>query len=357
MLEMLGGANMQSHGYKYMALLLLIIFMMLGTNVYAQNSYYYTCAYLNDNWDTNIKVSKVDLTIPAIIDSTELHLPGEIAFKTPFGANSGNLRFIVAANNGEAAKNSHFLDHIECNYAILDSNLNQIVTSQLQDISLLSRSGDFINQELTIDYTLEENNSFISMKGGLALERLSRLNILNSRENIIRESEYPVIGRFKYFNKLSDNNNHIFWNLIENGIYIINCDLNSRRLIDSLYLGNNMDYSYIFALSSNDSLIYFFHLNSNVLGGPESDRKLSIDPSYLLILHANPFSLIDSISISNPSLDYGYTYAEVGNCDNVGPYLVYYFFHGEDYRYFSPAMLLIFDTRTNEATWLRVGWR
>jgi hypothetical protein len=58
-----------------------------------------------------------------------------------------------------------------------------------------------------------------------------------------------------------------------------------------------------------------------------------------------------------PNIEGGYIINEIGECDNIGPYMVYYYFAQEDYRYFSPAMLFIFDTRTNEATWLRVGWR
>jgi hypothetical protein len=347
---------MQSHGYKYMALLLSIISMMLGTNVYAQNSYYYTCAYLNDNWDTDIKVSKVDLTIPAIIDSTELHLPGEIVFKTPVRSISGD-KYIYAADNGEASKNSRFLNPIVCNYCILDSNLNILISSQIQDVSLFSRSGGVIESGLIIDYVLKRNNLFMPMKGRLTLDRTNQFRIVDSHENHDSDSGYPNIGGFRYFNKISENNNRLYWNLNERGMYLLRLDMDRGTLIDSLYFGRNMDYSCLFALSPNDSLVYSFHINSNVVRGPTSEQKQSIDPSYLLRLRANSLTLIDSIPVHYPSLDYGYTYAEIGICDWVGPYLVYYFFHGEDYRYFSPAMLFIFDTRTNEATWLRVGWR
>jgi len=37
--------------------------------------------------------------------------------------------------------------------------------------------------------------------------------------------------------------------------------------------------------------------------------------------------------------------------------IYYYYFWQDGYEGFDPAYLLIFDTRTNEASWLRVGWR
>jgi hypothetical protein len=46
-----------------------------------------------------------------------------------------------------------------------------------------------------------------------------------------------------------------------------------------------------------------------------------------------------------------------GPAELVGPYIVYYFGESNDLGQLYPAMLFIFDTRTNEATWLRVGWR
>ena len=195
------------------------------------------------------------------------------------------------------------------------------------------------------------------MEGKIVLNPDHHLSIADSRENRFRDDEHPIISGFRFFNRMRNGNNRIYWNLIDRGMYLLNIDVTNRILIDSLNVGNDMDYSYLFALSSDDSLIYFFHINSNILGGPEEQQKKSIGPSYLLGFRASSLILVDSIPIIYPSLDYGYSFAEIGNCDWVGPYLVYYFFHGEDYRYFSPAMLFIFDTRTNEATWLRVGWR
>jgi len=66
---------------------------------------------------------------------------------------------------------------------------------------------------------------------------------------------------------------------------------------------------------------------------------------------------MESLAIQYPNSDSGYIGSGYGPCERIGPYFIYYFFDGEDYRYFSPAMLFIFDTRTNQATWLRVGWR
>jgi hypothetical protein len=195
------------------------------------------------------------------------------------------------------------------------------------------------------------------MKGRLGLDRARRLNIAEGQEYHFIDAEYPSIGGFRFFKRIRQSNDRLYWVVANSGVYLLILDLNQRSLIDSLNIGNNMDYSYLFAISSDDSLIYSFHVNSNVVGGPEDQQKLIIDPSFLMKYNSSTLHPVDSIAIQYPSLDSGYTFAELGLCDWVGPNLVYYFFLGEDYCYFSPAMLFIFDTRTNEATWLRVGWR
>jgi len=104
-------------------------------------------------------------------------------------------------------------------------------------------------------------------------------------------------------------------------------------------------------------LIYLFKINCNKINGYPGGEKLSIDPSILVRYKALDLTLFDSTPISYPPIEDGYASCEWGDCRKVGQFLIHYFFEGEEPGYFSPAMLFIFDTRTNEARWLRVGWR
>jgi hypothetical protein len=193
--------------------------------------------------------------------------------------------------------------------------------------------------------------------GFAVLDNAYNLNISRIKDYRFRESDFPTIGEFRYFNRLNGRNNRLCWVEKNNWVYILKINLDQRILIDSLNLGYVTNYSYLFALSEDDSLIYSFSVNWNYLSGPEETQKEEIDQSYLKIFRADNLGVIDSIGIPYPSLDIGYANREIGNCDWVGPYLVYYFFEQEAAAIFSPAMLFIFDTRTNETTWLRVGWR
>jgi hypothetical protein len=356
MLEMLGDINMQNHGNKYLASIM--FFLMLCSSTFAQNeNIYFTCSYQNNAWDTYLKVSKFDLSRGALIDSVILPIGGEIATNTPICINNNRSLLFVAANDGEAAKNSNFKQRVECNYAIIDSNLNVINESQLPGFTFLGIDNNMEEQSPMIRYSLERNHSFITMRGRLNITRSNQLRISDSVEYHEIDNEFPIIGNFQFFKNFTGSANQLFWAIVSNGNYVLKLDVPARTLIDSLNVGNNLNYSHLLFYNEQDSIIYSFTINSNTLGGPEEQRKNSIDPSYLIKYNANSFQKVDSIIITYPSLDIGYTGSEIGILDKVNSYLVYYFFAGEDYRYFSPAMLFIFDTRTNEATWLRVGWR
>jgi|WetSurMetagenome_2_1015567.scaffolds.fasta_scaffold48937_3 hypothetical protein len=132
---------------------------------------------------------------------------------------------------------------------------------------------------------------------------------------------------------------------------------NSDRsvIIDTLILNNEPYRSHIFAF--RDTLIYDFNLNWEIHAKFESkefdENRIN---SHLDLYRLSDFSLIDSLPVADyPKGDYPDGDFDVA--DVVGPYIVHYFFGRDGVERYAPAMLFIFDTRTNEATWLRVGWR
>jgi hypothetical protein len=132
--------------------------------------------------------------------------------------------------------------------------------------------------------------------------------------------------------------------LISNGI-----------LIDSVLSDSISDRSHILAVI--DTLVYDFNLNYEFYGETiTKTRDLGRIDSHVRLYRLSDFTPLDSIPVADyPPGDYPDGTFDVA--DVVGPYIVYYFFGREGLTRYAPAMLFIFDTRTNEATWLRVGWR
>jgi hypothetical protein len=112
----------------------------------------------------------------------------------------------------------------------------------------------------------------------------------------------------------------------------------------------------LFAVKNN--LLYIFNLNYEIRFKNKIVKGYGQDwiESNVRVINLENFSLIDSIQVPDyPEGDY--ISGSSGVADVVGNYIVYYFGSSNDMEIFAPAMLFIFDTRTNQAAWLRVGWR
>ncbi len=148
----------------------------------------------------------------------------------------------------------------------------------------------------------------------------------------------------------------IYYDSYRDYYYILKTDPAGIMLIDTLRSLSIKSSNHLFAVK--DSLLFIFNLNyeihfkNNVIKG-YGDNWIE---SNLRIYDIADFSLVDSVSI--PDYEEGnYISGTSGVADVVGDYIAYYFGKSNDMEIFAPAMLFIFDTRTNEATWLRVGWR
>jgi hypothetical protein len=348
---------MQNHGDRYSLLLLLLCLLFCSSHAIGQ-SYYYVCAYdSNNELENNILVSKVDLENRSITAQTTIPIHGNIAFRAPIKIQLRNRLLLASVtNDGIIGKNSAALDSLVSNYAVLDSNLQILRIGHLFNMHFLMESDYPISPFQHLKYIRGTGENSVEYTGRPVFSRDLDINILDSIPYIYRDIDYPIINRFQHFKKVSFDNNIIYWNVIEQGLYLIKLDVSNRQLLDSTRLAENLEHGYLFGLLG-DSLIYSFVINYNSISGGPGIEKLTIDPSYLIKYDARNFEKVDSIPLPYPSLDYGYVQPEIGSCEKVGPFFVYYFFLQENFTHFSPAMLFIFDTRTNETTWLRVGWR
>jgi hypothetical protein len=359
---MLGEVNMPSHGkiklFKSLAFSFFIFLLLLPINACLSQSspYYYIVSYESPQWGTNAIFTKIDLETKNVLYSTSVSMPGQIMIKKPAPFTMrGDTIFFISAIDGTPAKNSEVGNQIVTNYALLNNRGDILRIGQLPNLYIYDLLYSLDDSSL-IRYKLFSDRAERKMRGILKIDRNRNLNI-DPRDNGYGVSIPDSIDIFTGIQRIDNNNDQFFWCLNDGAIYILSLDIYREVLIDSLNIDESLSYSHLFALSSIDSTIYAFSINYNIMGGPESLQKTSISPSYLNKYRMSDFSLLDSIQIVNTSPDSGYIMSEYGSADKMEPYLVYFFFNGEDYRYFSPAMLFIFDTRTNEATWLRVGWR
>jgi hypothetical protein len=123
-----------------------------------------------------------------------------------------------------------------------------------------------------------------------------------------------------------------------------------------LRLENYESRNSIFAVL--DTIIYVFSLNYELHFKGRIEKGYGQDwiDANVRMFNIRNFVLLDSLSLPDyPEGDFisgSYGVGEV-----KGPFITYYFGQSGDMQLVYPAMLFIFDTRTNEATWLRVGWR
>lgn len=337
----------------------LVLVIIFSPPVSSQS--YYLCSY--DAPDSsipdqisNIIVNKIDIPTLRISQIGSFPLDGGIEFRTPLVINRNQQGYLfISAMAGWGGKNSTMSNDIGTNFVVIDTLGNLIKSGKLNGYHLYGFLG-YDTSGPIIKYSYNDGEIRRKMLGTLQLMPNDSISLMPlGREPIM--DDYPEIGPFHNYNRVNLNNNQIQWSVVNRNLYLLSFNTTHALLLDSLRIASNLYYSHLLQMSLNDSLIYVFYINCNRVGGSPNNQKITIDPSYLIKYHFPDLTSIDTINVPYPQLDSGYVSCERGRCDWVGPYLVYYFFQGEDQGYFSPAMLFIFDTRTNEARWLRVGWR
>jgi len=199
---------------------------------------------------------------------------------------------------------------------------------------------DIGNYNLTEDFGFRKIDSFKSYN-----RKPDRLPPMNS----FKEIKALYMPNTDYYFAYGPNNNS----------WILKTDSTKSTIMDSIQIESNIHMSELYAYHPVKNKIYAFSLNFERHGGNSPLNKgygenwgiplvVIYDPLTLSEIRRD--TLTDFVEGEYPGL-------VIDRADVVGDFIVYYFFEQENLSQEDPAMLFIFDTRTNEARWLRVGWR
>jgi hypothetical protein len=199
---------------------------------------------------------------------------------------------------------------------------------------------------------LRENDNYSEIDGIYELGDNFNLNKIRNIPSDYFPNSLIINSTGEMARKIKDN---IYYDVFQGNYYIMKTN-DTGILIDTLRLENFESRNMIFSLV--DTILYIFSLNYEVHLPGENYKGYHQDwiEANVRKYNSNTFALIDSIPLPDyPEGDFiGGSY---GVGDIVGPYIVYYYGEEGNLELLYPAMLFIFDTRTNEASWLRVGWR
>jgi len=331
---------------------ILMVLLLAGTafpQEYAVNTYDEN----SPGYPKQIKTVFVDLESKSIIESVIIGTQGQIINKKPlFIIRQSDTLLITAVMEG-----------CYCDNAIVGKNIARITVI------------DRVTRQIVHSYP--DSNLFIDTFGQLKNKRvyMSAETLSDPRENLdgdyklgnnyefVMETPSPPhysyglyegIGQFDFLEPV-DQTNDIYMASYLSQRYILKTNSAGNQIVDSLLLTNIPFRSQFFAVK--DNLLYAFNHNYEIY--TETTQKTRNEDwidSHVMIYDISDFSPVDSITIQDyPEGDY--VDGAFDRADIVEDYIVYYFFGREGLTRFAPAMLFIFDTRTNEASWLRVGWR
>ena len=325
-------------------------------------------AYDGDSskYPRQVKTVFVDLDSKTILSEIIIGQEGQIINKRPIsiGRDSDTLLATVVmegcyCDNSVVGKNRVKVSifnptsrQLVLSYA--DSDLFIDTFEQLPDHKAFISAETLVQprHEMIGDYNLDDDNHFL---------------LQNARPQGFSYDVYSGPGHFEYLRPIALNHD-LYAYINGNARCLVKTNTDRTRIIDTLLVHDKVividstmmskfpDRSHVFAIIA-DTLLYDFNQNWE-MHTTFSVREYGQNwiQSCLLVYNLNNFALLDSISLPDyPRGDY--IDGDFNAADVIGPYIVYYFFGRDGIEKFAPAMLFIFDTRTNEASWLRVGCR
>jgi hypothetical protein len=336
-----------------------IALLILGTNLRINAETIVLNTYdSEDSINFKIAAKLIDLDDKAILKSVILRDEGYIWNKIPFLQYTNNsIYYLTGIQSGGYAKNSIMDNEATYIFILNDSlNINRILEYRNSFINNFNQIVG--NREFTLSITFIEDTAQVIDRGLFIIDdNLQLLKTSDSYQNI-NPFDILYLGSFQDLHRLNGNQNYIYYSLSDSGYILIKLDPSNTRIISTIPTAIHHS-SAIFAYHSTRNKLYLFHLNYERHGKYKEYEKNYgddwINPE-VFIYDPESFTLIDHLPLADFSPG-NYTLRERGQADIIGDYIVYYFFEDEWMGRFNPAMLFIFDTRTNEATWLRVGWR
>ena len=335
-----------------------------GQNYYAVNTYGDRDSSA-DTFPLPLKTVFINLDTKSIMNVITFGDEGQMLNKKPLPIEyDSDTLWVSAAIAGCYSENgSPGIPHLEV--GIIDLNTRSLVTSYYDfnmKLGFLEKQPG--NRVYLGGETEKEPKETIN--GDFTLDKDYHFVLRNQRPEEYSYGLYQAMGPFPYIQPLFPDIN-LYKSHFAEASYIIRTESDRTRIIDTLRLAyqNIVADSILQDSMSNksdiiaiiDTLIFDFNLNYEYYGKfLRKPRDLGRIKSHVKFYSLNTFALLDSLPVADyPPDDYPNEAFDVA--DIIGPYIVYYFWGGESLTRRAPAMLFIFDTRTNEATWLRVGWR
>lgn len=335
--------------------LFLIILNLLIMSNNSRSQFCFVNSYSFRDGAYSNAVYKIDIVNSQIVDSVFFAEKGEFTAKHPAEITFRNQKYLLSSfNSGQPAKNSVPGPYIVTHLNLLRyRNLNPIFQDSLM-FSQVTKIKEIGNDSLEIEWFADNQ-----IGGGIYLSKFvfrSNLNRLEkittiplSQQSSITVGNYtdPVwITNFQdkdYYWDIVDGANIVLFKVDNNGVVMDETAIGDRT-INNIAIGFNMELNKIIYIKTPFRLLSY---------NPAYESPENIE-AQIIYLSLADFSVENIIPIDMGNAYCGY---EVGKAFSYGSYTYYYYFSGDGYGQFDPAYLLIFDTRTNEATWLRVGWR
>jgi len=301
---------------------------------------------------------KIDLNTHIIADSTVLTRRGAFTAKAPVIAPYGNQQFLITSIvDGIPAKNSTIREDMYSYYYVVNAhNLNIIAEDSLVG-AMIAEVKEFSSDTISIEWVGGHNDGWHR-----SLYRVDpparRLRHVESHEysesdfgdlrigNYLGPNLIARIGPYEYYWGYEDVGDTSYVN-----IFNVNPQENVEQQVR---IGNRTVQNVVVGYSSETNMLYIFLTPFKMLSyAPINESPNYIGPEIIVMNTAN-FDIEERASFE---MGAAYASQECGTAESIGSYLYYYYFRQDGYGSFDPAWLLIFDTRTNETTWLRVGWR
>jgi hypothetical protein len=353
--------------YQYFRTVTFLFVIFVAAHMPAKGQIYFVNAYATspDSLETpnSVNIVAINLNQKAIVNNMPIFDSGAILKKVPIGIPRGNNLFLISFSlDGAFAKNSS----VTSDGSLLSYTISEYANEQLSIV----RSGDFARANIDLLeqvpgetgfrlgvaddtggfsilpaglYTLNNNNGFRFLRN-VAVDEIP-----GSRGNI---DGFALLRRV-----WGADNYHLYHSFHNTQYWLVKLNGNLDAAIDSVQLRQSGGQATIYAFHPQRNKFYCFHLNYEMHGKfvTKNREDYYTDPE-VLIYDPETLQLLERHYVT----DYpegNYPGKENGLADVMGDFIVYYFFEDDWMGIYAPAMLFIFDTRTNEATWLRVGWR
>lgn len=354
-----GGEAMNRCMFSSLLLLLIIAFPHLGSAQYYFVHTYEPIPPIRENSTAALYLKSINLNTYSIEQSIRLSNRGYFMPKTPATVTVGNRQYLISLSFSTEMGETVY-------YSIFRFRNNQLT---------LVRDGSFPGVRLDaweqyqgedgfrFGLSVDSSGTSILPVGLYSLDNNYNFRYLRS----VNLSEEPGtirnIGSFEYVIKVPfDTVNQLYYAIQNSQWWLVKLNEELNAAVDSAQLRFSGGAATLFAYHPVRDRFYCLHVNYEMhTGDVDSDSVYKRREDYYInpdVVIYDPQSL--EILEQHPVTDYPEGESpgqDDGLADVIGDFIVYYFFNKDGpYRY-DPAMLLIFDTRTNETIWLRVGWR